>query len=625
MRQRFARLYRFMSFAAIGGGVFAVGLSLQWQLVRIGVSVTVAYTIQLLLTIWLNFELNRRITWRDRGHDKMAPMQFLVGRLMTAAAAFVIFVSLMQLPYMHHLIANGVSVALAMGANYVIGDRYIFRVPSDQNDLTYKETFLNPTVFRWIVIGLIMGGLAVVLVALPQMATMFILTLASLYATLAFVLGTIAFLLFDYSNRTPEARAATRFPEPRDVPDSELVFISFILPAKDEEAVIGATLKRLAQLDYPRDRYEVLVTLRDDDPRTVATASAVAASYPDLIRIITRDYRGMKITNKSTQMNVALDLAHGNFVCPVDAESLLAPGIARRIDAIAADPEITAIQGPVQLVNLENRSEGTYWQQLGHFIRSGWFVPHNVMEYRSWFSSRMFFQLQTGYLPLGGNTVFVRTAFMRSIGGWNERMLTEDAYLGTQLSVKGAKMAIAYDPEFATTEHTPPSIFGSGSMTLQRIRWSQGFWQVLRHGLWRELPTFRQRLVALYSLGTPLIQAFTGILLPFAVLAAFFLKAPLPVTMALFLPFGPLLLTMVVQLIEFNRFCRDFSLQPKLRHYLALVLGYFPYQFLLGLAAVAAVIREARGINSWSKTARNPTLHTRVASPSTTTPEGVIA
>ena len=44
-----------------------------------------------------------------------------------------------------------------------------------------------------------------------------------------------------------------------------------------------------------------------------------------------------------------------------------------------------------------------------------------------------------GFIPLGGNTVFVRTELLRDVGGWDGDCLAEDCELGVRLSRRGAR------------------------------------------------------------------------------------------------------------------------------------------------------------------------------------------
>jgi cellulose synthase/poly-beta-1,6-N-acetylglucosamine synthase-like glycosyltransferase len=241
------------------------------------------------------------------------------------------------------------------------------------------------------------------------------------------------------------------------------------------------------------------------------------------------------------------------------------------------------VQGGVQLMN----------------YRSSWWALRNCLEYFFWFSSRLHFHARNGFIPLGGNTVFLRTDLLRQAGGWDADCLAEDCELGIRLSTAGARVAVAYSAELATREETPPTLRG---LVKQRTRWNQGYLQVLRRGAWRRLPTRGQRLMARYLLAMPYLQAFSGVLVPVALVTGVLLKAPVTFVLMTFLPLAPTLATMVVEVVGLTEFNRMFGLRVRLRDYLKLVLGTVPYQLVLSFAALRAAYREFRGEQSWEKT-----------------------
>jgi glycosyltransferase XagB len=168
-----------------------------------------------------------------------------------------------------------------------------------------------------------------------------------------------------------------------------------------------------------------------------------------------------------------------------------------------------------------------------------------------------------------------------------------------RLSTMGKKVVVAYDPEVVTREETPPTLM---SLFKQRTRWNQGFLQVLRKAEWKKLPSLRQRLMARYLLSMPFLQAFTGLMIPVSIALIMFVKVPTVVALATFLPILPTLLTLVVETAGLGDFRRMYGVKVRVRDYLRLLLGTFPYQVFLAAAAVRAVLREARGINAWEKT-----------------------
>jgi hypothetical protein len=83
------------------------------------------------------------------------------------------------------------------------------------------------------------------------------------------------------------------------------------------------------------------------------------------------------------------------------------------------------------------------------------------------------------------------------------------------------------------------------------------------------------------------------------------LKLPVGVTMVMFVPFIPIAVSIVTQLVGLHDFAVAFP-QCRVRfwHYLAVVIMAWPYQVILGAAAVYAMIRHMRGDTSWYKTGR---------------------
>lgn len=375
--------------------------------------------------------------------------------------------------------------------------------------------------------------------------------------------------------RTPQALSATRFSSaPLDPRHS----FSLLVPARHEQEVLGDTLDALAVLDHPD--YEVLAIIGHDDPETEAVARAAAQRHPDRVRVV-MDHSMPK--NKPKGMNTALPECRGDVVGVFDAEDEVHPRLLRLVDARFTETDADVVQGGVQLMN----------------VQSSWWALRNCMEYYFWFRSRLHFHAEARFIPLGGNTVFIRTDRLREAGGWDAECLAEDCEIGVRLSTQGARVVVAYDPEVVTREETPGSLT---SLFKQRTRWSQGFLQVLKKGEWRKLPTRRQRLLAQYTLAMPFLQAFTGLMIPLAILLMFTIKVPPLVAMVTFLPLVPTLVILAVEAAGVGDFARNYGVKLRPLDYLRLVVGTFPYQVLLAGAAVRAVLREARGDGSWEKT-----------------------
>jgi glycosyltransferase XagB len=376
--------------------------------------------------------------------------------------------------------------------------------------------------------------------------------------------------------RTPETLQATRFSRSDD--KCGLSF-SLLVPARHEEGVLEHTVTRLMASRHPH--FEILVIVGHDDPGTTAVALRLARRYPAHVRVVV-DRHEQK--NKPRALNTALRVVEGDVVGVFDAEDEVHHDLLRHVDHALRSSNAHVIQGGVQLINFQ----------------SSWYSLRNCLEYYFWFRSRLHLQAEKGFIPLGGNTVFVRTEVLRAVGGWDGNCLAEDCDLGVRLSSAGSPVVVSYDPVMVTREETPGTLVG---LFKQRTRWNQGFIQVYRKGDWRRLPEFRQRLLARYTLATPFIQTFTGLAIPVGVAIGFLAKVPIVVALISFAPLLPTLAILAFEIAGLHDFGMQYRLRVRVTHYLKLVLGAPCYQMVLAGAAVRAVWREARGRTDWELTA----------------------
>ncbi|MEV8562026.1 glycosyltransferase [Streptomyces sp. NPDC051917] len=375
--------------------------------------------------------------------------------------------------------------------------------------------------------------------------------------------------------RTPETLAATRFARPDG--DAGLSF-SLLVPARHEQAVLEHTVNGLLKSGH--GDYEIIVVVGHDDPGTAEVAERVAASAPDRVRVVV-DTNESK--NKPKALNTALPHCSGDVVGVFDAEDQVHPALLAHVDHAFRITGADVVQGGVQLIN----------------FHSSWYSLRNCLEYFFWFRSRLHLHALKGFIPLGGNTVFVRTDVLREAGGWDENCLAEDCDLGVRLSSKGKRVVVAYDSEMVTREETPGTLV---SLLKQRTRWNQGFLQVYRKKDWKQLPTLGQRMLARYTLMTPFFQAFTGVIIPINIAVAILLDVPVGITVVTFLPALTASITFVFEVVGLHDFGRQYALRVRLVHYIKLIAGGPFYQLLLAGAATRAVWREQRGRTDWELT-----------------------
>jgi len=399
-----------------------------------------------------------------------------------------------------------------------------------------------------------------------------------LYVAASLVMGliattTLAWML--YAWRTPHSFTESRLL--RDDREPAHAF-SLIVPARYEEAVLEVTLDRLSRSDYPD--FEIIVVVGDDDPATGRVAERVAARCPDRVKVVV-DSSYPK--SKPKALNRALPHCTGTITGVFDAEDDVHPDLLQRVDQCFQATDADIVQAGVQLMN----------------FHSSWLTVHNVLEYYFWFRSRLHRHARQRFIPLGGNTVFVRTQVLRAVDGWDADCLAEDCELGVRLSSLGARTAVFYEPDLVTREECPPTL---SAFVRQRTRWSQGYLQTLSRGYWRRLPLLQQALGG-YILAMPFAMAIAWVLIPIAIGTAIGLKAPIPITLISFLPALPMVCMLVADIAGLGEFCREYRTRPGLRDYGRLILGLPLYQAVLTFSAARAVVRELRGTRGWEKTA----------------------
>jgi cellulose synthase/poly-beta-1,6-N-acetylglucosamine synthase-like glycosyltransferase len=432
---------------------------------------------------------------------------------------------------------------------------------------------------RWLLLGLTgltVTGLAGWAAAGTSIQPASILYL--LYVGISLILGVIAtttLVWMLYAWRTPHSFTESRLS--RDSREPAHTF-SLIVPARHEEAVLEVTLERLSQSDHPA--FEIIVVVGDDDPATRKVAERLAARRPDRVKVVV-DSSCPK--SKPKALNTALPHCTGTITGVFDAEDDVHPDLLQRVDQCFQATDADIVQAGVQLMN----------------FHSSWLTVHNVLEYYFWFRSRLHRHARQRFIPLGGNTVFIRTHVLRSVDGWDAECLAEDCELGVRLSSLGAHTAVFYEPELVTREECPPTL---SAFVRQRTRWSQGYLQTLSAGYWRRLP-LPQQLLGVYILAMPFAMAIAWVLIPIAIGTAIGLKAPVPITLMSFLPALPMISMLVADVVGLGEFCREYGGRRSPRDYVRLIFGLPLYQAVLTFSAARAVVRELCGIRGWEKTA----------------------
>jgi cellulose synthase/poly-beta-1,6-N-acetylglucosamine synthase-like glycosyltransferase len=129
--------------------------------------------------------------------------------------------------------------------------------------------------------------------------------------------------------------------------------VSILIPARDEEEVIGRLLQRMTELTYPQDKLQV-ITIDDassDSTRQIAEEFSKRYSF---IEVVHRDKKtGGK--GKASAMNSGLERSTGEIVLCFDADYYPQRDIVEKLVKEFVDPAVGAVQGrPVVLNEAQN-------------------------------------------------------------------------------------------------------------------------------------------------------------------------------------------------------------------------------------------------------------------------------
>jgi len=243
-----------------------------------------------------------------------------------------------------------------------------------------------------------------------------------------------------------EGRAGEAPPERDDWP-----FVSVMVPAHNERAVIERSVRAMLAMDYPA--FEVIVV---DDGSQDGTLDALAPLLGDP-RL--RTVRKIPNEGKAMALNDAAPLARGEILLGLDADAEPDPLLLRWIVPHFDAPRVAAVTG-----NPRVRNTTTFLARL------------QAIEFSSIISLLRRSQRVWGRIvTVSGVVAAVRRSAFFDVGGYSAEMPTEDIELTWKLQKRFYD--VRYEPRAICWMTVP---LGYKALFRQRLRWARGLMQVLR-------------------------------------------------------------------------------------------------------------------------------------------------
>ncbi|TFG10282.1 glycosyltransferase [Candidatus Heimdallarchaeota archaeon] len=234
---------------------------------------------------------------------------------------------------------------------------------------------------------------------------------------------------------------------------SPLPKVAIIIPLyKEPLKVVSKTIDGALKLDYPHDRYDVIVC--DDSPSDISTD---IKDYCDDkgVRFIQRESRkGFK----AGALNNVLQQIDCDFFGVLDSDHIPTPNFIRTCLAGFTDDDVVIVQGKPMFVNQED-----YLMRSSSFIHTQFF--HIYQKSRGTRDGVIF----------AGTTGMFRTEILRKFGGLLEDTLAEDTDTSFMLMSKGYKTR--YIHEICSNGLVP---WNPISMINQVCRWTNGITSIFR-------------------------------------------------------------------------------------------------------------------------------------------------
>jgi glycosyltransferase involved in cell wall biosynthesis len=177
---------------------------------------------------------------------------------------------------------------------------------------------------------------------------------------------------------------------------STTVSISIIIPALNEERMIGRCMESLTKLDFARERFEVILVDNGSRDNTLA----IAESFKDRLNVRILQKTGVRI---SALRNAGAKVASGNILAFLDADCLAPCDWLDRILALASADD-AGVLGAHYLLPEDSSWVGRTWHRYQEAPKAG----------------------EVSHIP-AGDLIMRRDDFLR-LGGFDETIQTNEDY-----------------------------------------------------------------------------------------------------------------------------------------------------------------------------------------------------
>ncbi len=246
--------------------------------------------------------------------------------------------------------------------------------------------------------------------------------------------------------------------------------VSVLIATFNERFVIERSLEAIKQLDYPKDKIQVVVA----DDSYDQTATIIDDKVRDLnssgIRALV-SRRPSREFFKCGALNKAMDLVDGDYVLLLDADSMVSPDVVSKgIEALESHPRTAFVS-----------------YRYGHYNRDYNTVTKLFalsQDIGDTLSKMGAYKIDAPFSAQGGQTL-VRTKDLREVGGWSNQRIADDTDISIKMYLAGKRGIYLSNVKIMSED---PSTLEAWKKQVART--SQGWWRCIAN-YWKAIITAR--------------------------------------------------------------------------------------------------------------------------------------
>lgn len=240
------------------------------------------------------------------------------------------------------------------------------------------------------------------------------------------------------------AKALSRYP-----------YISILVPAHNEAKVIVKTVESLLDLNYPSNRYEIIVINDNSSDNSKDLLEDVQRRYNDRALSVINTDKTTGGKGKSNALNIGYKQSKGEYIVVYDADNTPErDALMYLVAEIENDDELAVVIGKFRTRN----------RDVNLLTR---FINIETLSFQ-WMAQAGRWQL-FNLCTIPGTNFIIRRDVIDKIGGWDINAVAEDTELSFRIYAMGYK--IKFMPLSVTWEQEPQTL---KVWFKQRVRWVKG-------------------------------------------------------------------------------------------------------------------------------------------------------